>query len=70
MKWINIKEQMPKEHEWVLIVVEGYDEPSIAIAWFNKAYNEWENDNNDYDSCDVNWWQPLPDLPKSLKRFV
>jgi hypothetical protein len=51
MNWINVKDQLPQQDEWVLIY--NYYNDSIRTANF---------DLDDYDG--ITHWMPLPDKPK------
>lgn len=69
MKWISVKDRLPKEDEKVLILVSDGD---ISIGgWRNKKHKVATNgvflfhDINPYDSPKLcTHWMPLPQPPK------
>ena len=65
MKWISVKDRLPKIRKPVLIYVEY---GKIATAYCNNYINktwgwtDWMRGHHSYGS--VTHWMPLPDPPK------
>lgn len=72
MTWIDINENKPNDHEWVLIAHKNYATPMKAKYHSDGECFEF------YTSGGVNWsyifeseithWQKLPKLPERIKE--
>jgi len=69
MKWISVKDRLPKDGEDVLVSYKhGRGDMRIAMS----AYHHGKSNNyfdegcccNWFDSCKVLYWMPLPEPPK------
>lgn len=80
MNWISVEDQMPKEHETVLILLRSgcisqanlYEDGDYSefddtnyVGWF------WEDHNRDWtvELADVTHWLPLSSLPKIPSKY-
>ena len=67
--WISIKDQLPKEGEEVLVLVDGHRGPSwcntyMLVAYMSQTHKFWEERHIADDPLAVTHWMPLPDMPK------
>lgn len=65
--WIKVEERMPEPHIEVLAVVQyenGFTHNKV-VEWCPSSKN-FEDDHCVW-VCGVTHWQPLPELPKTLK---
>lgn len=63
MPWIRPQDQMPLDHELVLIT----DNKGMQIvAWWNEYNKAWHSHSEDYSwwPHEVLYWMPLPEPPK------
>lgn len=68
MEWINVKERLPNEKEYVLLydrqvdlVFEGKLLPSNFFYSDRSGYTKDLDDN-----CDITHWMPLPEKPNGM----
>ena len=73
MDWINIEEQLPKQEEKVLLIIERdawkkngakFRKREIAIGWL--VNNNWH-----VDGCNAVvalYWMPLPKIPRKARK--
>ena len=80
MKWISVKDRLPKNKRRVLIFVPennvyGYDHErecvNVAVfdrgvddCWNNKKPYDWKDSHKTYFGQEVTHWMPLPKPPK------
>ena len=71
MKWINVKDQLPKKGE--IVLVAGYTDGEKYVHWAEYfAYGGYTNKNKPFSIPgwtmeDVRYWMPLPDYPDEDK---
>ena len=75
MKWINIKDELPKNDEPVLTYqINPYKEFEINVLWYDKYDKNFKDFNADGDNEEnirdidgyypnVTHWMPLPEKP-------
>lgn len=64
--WISVKTP-PKESGWYFTCVEVNGVPQcLGVDYYNVITKEWEDD--DDDITNVDYWMPIPELPKRRKR--
>lgn len=71
MEWINVEEETPKHHEFILVWMprlgdEGVIDTGYFVADTDHTSQKFVlcNDNEYFDSSDVTHWMPLPAPPK------
>lgn len=71
MKWISIKDRLPTDNLYYLILIPAEDETRIA-KW-NPSNNRWIEQINDCHGCVEEYWEsrithrmPLPKEPEDV----
>jgi len=70
MEWIKPKDKLPEREENVIysqVSCLVYHEGEIKILVFNHEHLCWDGADGDDYYCDiaaVEFWQPLPNIPK------
>lgn len=62
-EWINAKERLPEDGEWVIIVV---GEDGVQTAVWNETHQCWDDDEGDdveYEKDVVTMWMSIPEPP-------
>lgn len=65
--WISVKQELPTEHEWVLIF-SPRELRGIAIASYRPESENyrWDCDTYGHREEDVSHWQRLPSPPEPI----
>ena len=67
MKWINIKENIPKTDEYVLVYDKNlelvYEAKLLSSRFFYSSRVGYSNDID--KDCSITHWMPLPNPPES-----
>lgn len=63
MKWISVKEKMPKKGKWVLVYDQfgGFRQISTA-QWDGEEWMDYLLSKHDYSDA-ITHWMPLPKPP-------
>jgi hypothetical protein len=64
--WISVKDNLPEENKWVFVCVDMQGIPQCVGMGYLKN-GEWCDDENDNGFC-VDYWMPIPKLPKKNDR--
>lgn len=62
MEWISVKDNLPKENEWIYLGSNKYQTTSWGVFMNGKFVNP---DLNYFEIPFVTHWMPLPDAPES-----
>jgi len=69
MEWISIKERLPEENVYeVLVKVDepffGTSTPRMIVAYYSEEFSQWRCELTSKEVYHVTHWMPLPKPPK------
>lgn len=72
--WINAKERLPENSDWVLALVSGNPTRGVhfnngyALACYGYRRDGWTlQEFPEWDGARVSYWMPLPDAPEDVR---
>lgn len=64
--WISVKDRLPEEDKWVFVCVDMQGVPMcVGLAYLIDGV--WCDEENDDGFC-VDYWMPIPKLPKEEEK--
>lgn len=67
MKWVSVKDRLPKEDEWILIAssILKYFEMGVFLDSGNGTQTFKDPDRGYFIYPSVSHWMPLPEIPSN-----